>query len=189
MRRSSALIPSPGSTQINYSVILGMGTPYHTCSGKSRGKSVDIRLICGPAGEPSPDRPVSGSDVEEPQSGDPANRELSYGSGPVARAYFESRSGSLALCSSGRTARRGGAVARRKAEISRTGRLSLPLSRTQFSSRSHTPVLTELTRKNSGTTPPHFSPYGMRRPTLGPPFHPTTCQSPSGTHRSAPGCL
>ena len=106
-RRSSALIPSPGSTQINYIVILGMGTPYHTCSGKSRGKSVDIRLICGPAGEPSPDRPVSGSDVEEPQSGDPANRELSYGSGPVARAYFESRSGSSALSSSGRTARRG----------------------------------------------------------------------------------
>jgi len=42
LRRSSALIPSPGSTRTNYIVILGMRLLYHTCSGKSRGKFVEI---------------------------------------------------------------------------------------------------------------------------------------------------
>ena len=41
-RRSSALIPPPGSTQINYIVMLGMPLLYHTCSEKSRGKCVEI---------------------------------------------------------------------------------------------------------------------------------------------------
>jgi hypothetical protein len=48
----------------------------------------------------------------------------------------------------------------RKNRASRTARLSFPLSRTQFSSRPHAPVLTELMRKNSGTTPLHFSQCG-----------------------------
>src|SRR5580692_6516722 len=40
--------------------------------------------------------------------------------------------------------------------------------------------------KDSGTALPFPS---MRRPTLGPPFHPTTRRCPSGTYRSVPDCL
>jgi hypothetical protein len=77
VRRSSALIPSPGSTQINYIVMLGKRLPCHTFGEKSRGNTVDNGLTCGRAGETSLDRPVSGPDVDEPLSKNPTYRPLS----------------------------------------------------------------------------------------------------------------
>ena len=56
--------------------MLGISSLYHTRSEKSRGKTVDNGLICGRAGEPSLDRPVSGPDVDEPMSGYATYREL-----------------------------------------------------------------------------------------------------------------
>src|SRR6202046_676234 len=59
------------------------------------------------------------------------------------------------------------------------------LSNPVFGTLSHSSV-NRIDQEKLGHNSPCFSPCGLRRSTLGPPSHLTTCQSPSRTHRSAP---